>query len=657
MLGLSGAALVAALLVAAALPRDLLPRVDQGAFTVRLEMPQGTGLEATADATHALEDALLKDPDVAAVFSRVGRDVQAFAGDDAATGLNTASLDVQVADGRATDAVVRRLRPSLTAPPGATLSVEEGGATALGEVLGESEADVAVRVRSEDLDAARARADTVAARLAGLDRLANVRVGSAAGTPQLRVEVLRDRAAAYGVAPLDVAEAVDRAIRGDVATQFVDFDRKIAVMVRYPDDVRRSLAALDAMRVGGVPLRELVKVEQADAPTEVRREDQGRVIPVYADVARGGLDDAVASVRAALAGLPQERGLRMDVGGENESMRKSFRDLAFAFGLAMVLVYMILAAQFESFVHPFTILTAVPLSLVGAVAALALTGEGLSTMSLIGVVILVGIVVNDAIVKVDFIRQAREAGTPLREAILEAGRARLRPILMTTVTTVLGLLPMALGLGAGADLRAPLAVTVIGGLSVATLLTLVVVPVVYAVVEDARVRLFGARRRPRPPRRPPPPGPRRPARTPPAPSPPPATEGPARDPPRHPPPRGRGHGVRRRGGAGGVRVAEHPPGAPPRHGAAPPHRDGARGRGRHPRPSRRSSPPRWRQRWSRYGGSRRSRPTRSTSRGWAKPRSRWSSPGTRTWTSPAWTCPSGCPRWRRRSPRGCAASR
>jgi len=165
--------------------------------------------------------------------------------------------------------------------------------------------------------------------------------------------------------------------------------------------------------------------------------------------------------------------------------------LAFAFGLALILVYMILAAQFESFVHPFTILMAVPLALVGAVGALWLTGEGLNTMSLIGAVILVGIVVNDAIVKVDFINQARARGLELSAAILEAGKVRLRPIVMTTVTTVLGLFPMALGIGRGSDLRAPLAIAVIGGLLVATALTLVVVPVVYQTVELARRALSG----------------------------------------------------------------------------------------------------------------------------------------------------------------------
>jgi HAE1 family hydrophobic/amphiphilic exporter-1 len=247
------------------------------------------------------------------------------------------------------------------------------------------------------------------------------------------------------------------------------------------------------MRIRGVPLRQLIELEETIGPAEVHREDQGRVIPVYADVVSGGLDQAIVAITEQLRVFPPSRDVRLDVGGENEEMRRSFRDLSFAFALALVLVYMILAAQFESFVHPFTILMSVPLALVGAVLALLVTGQGVNTMSLIGVVILVGIVVNDAIIKVDFINQARTAGMGIRDAVMEAGRVRLRPIVMTTVTTVLGLLPMALGVGRGADLRAPLAIAVIGGLAVATVLTLVVVPVVYSIVEEARLMMRGER--------------------------------------------------------------------------------------------------------------------------------------------------------------------
>ncbi len=483
VVGAAVSALLVAGLASLLMNRDLLPEVDQGAFDVHLTLPEGTSLESTAETAGSIETALLEDDGVATVFSQIGRDVRAYAESDEATGLHTASFQVRVADGVPTHEVASRVRSLAEGLPEGALAVQEGEATALGRLIGGTEADVAVRIRGEDLDGAYAVAQEVERKLMALPALGNVHIGQARGRPQVQLEILREQAARYGIEPREVAETVERAMRGARATEFVDFDRKIDVVVRLPDDQRFAVESLDLLRVRGVPLRELVRVQDAIAPSEVRREDQGRVTTVLADVVEGGLDGAIAAIQGELTTLTLPRGLRLDVGGENEEMRRSFRDLAFAFGLALLLVYMILAAQFESFAHPFTILTAVPLALVGAVLALLLTGQGLNTMSLIGVVILVGIVVNDSIIKVDFIRQARARGAPLREAILEAGRVRLRPILMTTVTTVLGLLPMALGIGRGADLRAPMAIAVIGGLLVATLLTLIVVPVVYALVE------------------------------------------------------------------------------------------------------------------------------------------------------------------------------
>lgn len=494
VLAAAGGALAGAFLLASALDRDLLPNVDQGAFDVRIELPEGTSLQATTEAAENVEGHLLPDPQVAAVFGRIGRDVRAQGSEGEAAGVNTALLQVRLADDAVTEEVIGRARSAQGAIPGGVLSFETGQATALGQILGGSESDIAVRVLGEDLDLAYGFAEAVERRLAGVAEVRNVRIGSERGQPQYQVSIDREAVARYDLHPRLVAETIETAMRGERATEFVDFDRKIAVVVRLPDALRHDASTLDALQVRGVPLREVIRVRETVGPAEIRREEQGRVVTVYADVASGGLAEAIVAVEESLAGLELPEDVRVEVGGENEEMRRSFRDLAFAFGLALLLVYMILAAQFESFVHPFTILMAVPLALVGAILALALAGQGLNTMSLIGVVILVGIVVNDAIVKVDFINQARARGAGLREAILRAGEVRLRPIVMTTVTTVLGLLPMALGIGRGADLRAPMAVAVIGGLVVATALTLVVVPVVYAAFEDLR-RLIGGRAR------------------------------------------------------------------------------------------------------------------------------------------------------------------
>ena len=501
VLAVSGAALAATLVLALALDRDLLPDVDQGGFRVRLELSEGTGLEATALVVEEIEGSLRGDPGVETVFSRVGEDVRSYMESEESSGAHTGALEVRLHRGIATDAVLERVREVEDRFPAGAVVFEAGQATALGQVLGGGDADIAVRIRGEDLVESYAYAEAVRERLSTLEEIGNVRVGTGRGQPQVQVEILRDVAARHNIDPRLIAEEIERAMRGDLATEFVDFDRKIDVVVRLPDAMRFSAETLETLQIRGVPLRELVNVREAVGPAEIHREDQGRVVTVYADVISGGLDRAIATVEGELATMPPPFDLRVDVGGENEEMRRSFRDLAFAFGLALVLVYMILAAQFESFTHPLIILMSVPLALSGAVLALVLTGQGLNTMSLIGIVILVGIVVNDAIVKVEFINQARARGVALREAILEAGTVRLRPIIMTTVTTVCGLTPLALGLGRGADLRAPLAIAVIGGLVVATALTLIVVPVVYSVVESGRA---GARKTVRVSRRAPP---------------------------------------------------------------------------------------------------------------------------------------------------------
>ncbi|TVP72930.1 MAG: efflux RND transporter permease subunit [Gemmatimonadales bacterium] len=501
LLGAAGALGLAAL-VGWGLDRNLLPRVDQGAFEVGVELPEGTALARTDQVARALEEVLLGHEDVEAVFGTVGRDVRRLAQADDASGLHTATFQVRLRDGAATDPVVEALRaPLREAASGGTVTVVTGQATALGQLLGGSDADIAVRIRGRDLDRALDWAEEVVAQLADAERVTNVRMGVERGHMQYELEILRDELVTYGIQPQAVANRVDQGMRGILASEFIEFDRKIPIRVQLPDSLRYDIATLQELRIGSIPLGQLLNIELAMGPSEVRRHDQSRVVTVLADVRSGGLDRALGEVETAVAGLAVPEGFRVDIGGENEEMQRSFRDLGFAFALALVLVFMILAAQFESFLHPGTILAAVPLALIGAILALFATGQGLNTMSLIGIVILVGIVVNDSIVKVDFIVQARERGAELREAIMEAGRVRLRPIIMTTVTTVLGLTPMALGLGRGADLRAPLAISVIGGLLLATILTLIVVPVLFSVVEQVRLALGGRPVRSRAPRR------------------------------------------------------------------------------------------------------------------------------------------------------------
>ena len=363
---------------------------------------------------------------------------------------------------------------ALTASPART--------TSLGRAVSRTDADLVVEARGGNVDSLHAAAAAVRDRLREVGGLTDVRIEGTADQPTVTVDVDRSAAARHGVAVQRVASALRNVAAGTRTerplTRFAD---RVPIRVQLPPEQRRSLEALLELQIRDVPLRRLVRVERGRGPVEIRREGQARVVRVLAGV-EGGLASAVERVRAATGGMELPGETRLRVGGANERMRESFGSLLEAFGLALVLVYLILAAQFESLRHPFVILGAVPLAAVGALGGLWVAGAGLNVVSGIGIVVLIGIVVNDAIVKVDFINQRRREGLPLREAIVEAGRLRLRPIVMTTVTTVFGLLPLALGWGAGADLRAPLAVAVVGGLLSATVLTLFVVPVLYGAV-------------------------------------------------------------------------------------------------------------------------------------------------------------------------------
>jgi len=485
VLGATVGALALAVVLGATLPRGMMPDVDEGSFRVDLTLPVGTPLEETALVAERLEAGLIGLEGVEAVFSRVGRARDAELATRELSGLNNAAIDVQLESDADDRQVISRFRAAIAGlgvnPQ--TVSVERGRTTSLGRALGAGGADLAVRIRGQELDSLIAVAELVAARMSELDRIADPRIDVQLVQPELDIEVNRDAAARYGFTIREVADAIESYLRGvETSRPYTEFSEKIDIRVSLPAEQRGRLSDVLALTHMGIPIGELVTVSEGYGPVEIRRLDQNRTVQVLADVRSGGLNLAVADVQRAIADVALPTLTAMTVGGENEEMRASFRSLLFAFSLALFLVFLILAAQFESLVQPIVVLTAVPLASIGAILGLWMFRGGLNAMSGIGLVILIGIVVNDAIIKVDFINQRRSAGATKRVAILEAGRLRLRPILMTTITTVLGLTPMALGWGAGADLRAPLAVAVIGGLISATLLTLIVVPVIYSLL-------------------------------------------------------------------------------------------------------------------------------------------------------------------------------
>ncbi|HVT35856.1 MAG TPA: efflux RND transporter permease subunit, partial [Nevskiaceae bacterium] len=273
-----------------------------------------------------------------------------------------------------------------------------------------------------------------------------------------------------------------------VATRYRMADREIDVLVRGAEADRNSVAAVQGMVINPENPRPLSVSAVADVrlrngPSEIRRISQQRVIVLSAGVAEGNLGDAVADLKGIIGTVPMPQGISALVAGQSQEMEVSFRSLQLALALAVFMVYLVMASQFESLRHPFVIMFTIPLAVIGAVFALFVTRSVINVVALIGMVMLIGIVVKNGIVLIDLVNRLRAQGLSRRDAVLAAGPVRLRPILMTTLTAVLGLVPMALGAGGGAEVRAPMAITVIGGLTISTLLTLVVIPVVYTLID------------------------------------------------------------------------------------------------------------------------------------------------------------------------------
>ncbi|MEZ5312796.1 MAG: efflux RND transporter permease subunit [Thermoanaerobaculia bacterium] len=362
---------------------------------------------------------------------------------------------------------------------------------------------IEIEIHGEDLDALKAKSAEVERTLAALPELADVASTLRAGAPEVEIVYDRERLAQSGLAIGTVAEAVRDLVRGSEATLFNLKDRRIPVIVQLAEEDRRTVEDVRDLVVnadGGrpIPLSSIADVRLGEGPSEVRRVDGRRVALVGANLKPGvALGTAVGALEKALStGVEWPPEMTYFVTGQNEEWQRSASSLYLALGLSIFLVYVIMAAQFESLVHPLVILFTIPLAFFGSVMALLVTGVSLSVVVFLGMILLAGIVVNNAIVLVDYINVLRARGVERRAAIATAGGVRLRPILMTTGTTVLGLLPMALGLGDGAELRTPLALTVIAGLSMSTLLTLVVIPVVYdrleALLDRIRARAGAA---------------------------------------------------------------------------------------------------------------------------------------------------------------------
>jgi len=467
---------------------ELVPQLAQGRFEVTAELPPGTPLAETDRVMRRIQSAAEPIAEVDYVFGVAGSGNRIDA-NPTETGENISRILVALnnVSPEAEQRAMAGLRAAASKQPGLKTRISR-------PELMSFDKPIEIQIAGYELDALKSVAAQVTARLKDSDRLVDLESSMDRGHPEVQVHFDQERIAALGLSVRQVADQLVNTVRGTVATRYSWRDRKIDILVRAGepdrssiDDIRNLIVNPDSARP--VTLEAVAEVTVAEGPAEIRRANQERVAVISANLAFGALSAAVEDVNARLSGLPVPPTMRLSVLGQNAEMQASIRSLLFALGLAIFLVYIVMASQFESLLHPFVILFSVPLAAVGVALALAITGTTISVMVFIGMIMLSGIVVNNAIVLVDLINRLRSEGVERTRAIMQAGSQRLRPILMTTLTTALGLLPMAIGLGEGAEIRMPMAITVIGGLLVSMVLTLIVVPVVYTLLDRSGVAI------------------------------------------------------------------------------------------------------------------------------------------------------------------------
>jgi hydrophobic/amphiphilic exporter-1 (mainly G- bacteria), HAE1 family len=477
---------VATMALVPRLGTELIPQLSQGEFNVDLRLPPGATLAETDRAIQTAQratvgiDAVQLDYSVAGTGNRLDANPV-----DAGDNTGTLSIALQPGSNSAAEQqTMDAMRRELARLPGVQYEFTQPALMSFASPL-------QIEISGYDLDGLSRVSRSVVDAMSASGRFTDIRTTVERGNPEIQIRFDQERAAKLGLAVRDIANRVVANVRGELATRYTWRDKKIDVLVRSVDtrqssieDIRRLIVNPASERP--VTLEAVADIVVSQGPAEIRRVAQERVAIITANVAFGDLGAAAIEAGAIIDRTPLPEGVTAMVSGQSEEMQASFLSMQFALALAIFLVYLVMASQFESLIHPFVILFTIPLALVGAVLALFITGTTVNIVALIGVIMLAGIVVNNAIVLVDLINQLREQGVERTDAIMEAGRARLRPILMTSLTTALGLLPMALGFGEGAEVRTPMAVTVIGGLLVSTLLTLVVIPVVYSLMDRKR---------------------------------------------------------------------------------------------------------------------------------------------------------------------------
>ncbi|MEI7751851.1 MAG: efflux RND transporter permease subunit, partial [Candidatus Omnitrophota bacterium] len=500
-------ALSSTFLIIPSIDREVLPKVDQGQFYVKVDMPLGTRLGVTDEVCKRLEEVLRSENDVEDISVAIGSE-------------KTSRGEIKIETLRPSQSLVlvtlnkKRKQPSSKIVASLRKKVEalnfEKDEAKIEFVLQESEFSVGagsikpilIEAKGYDFKAMEDLVKRLKGRLGLIPGVINIQDDIGEKSPETKLEINKKRAALYGVSAMDVSLTAKAAIEGVVATQYREAGREIDVRVRLSDKDKENLSNLGSLLLYSkvldihVPLKEIASIDRGQGPSEIKRMDQERTVTISAEIDKARQDkDVLADVQKFLASLkvpddiPQDFQVRLS--GKAKEIKENFGGVIFAFALAIMLVYMIMAAQFESFLQPLIIMVTVPLSFGGALIALKVTGTSFNVISLLGLVLLGGVVVGNGIVLMEYINQLRSEGKEMVQAVWEAVRTRTRPVLMSSTTTIMGMAPIALGLGEGGGLLAPLATTAMGGLFSSTVLTLIVLPCFYIIVNRFMEKVLG----------------------------------------------------------------------------------------------------------------------------------------------------------------------
>lgn len=477
---------------------EFMPESDRDMILMKVKMPVGTSLEETDRVVAMIENRLVLEPHVKIVAAQVGSQAEQDASDAASpmtnSGTHEAILWVGLDPQDERDVTDREILESIRADLPKLRDVKYESID-ISQSFSGTTSPVEIKIFGRDLDMLKEVADDVTARIRDVEGLRDLTHTLAEGKPEYHIRVDREKAYRMGLSVFQISAAVQTATQGRVATRYRDGSEEVDVRVRLQERFRNSmdeLRTLPLLNPAGrmVLLDQVAEIESGEGPIQITRDNQARRVSVMANIVGRDLGSVVGEIKKRLG--PMERrlppGYFIEYAGAYEQMQEAFVIMIGAFALAALLVYMVMASQFESLRHPFIIMFTIPLSLVGVVLGLLLAGRAISLPVLIGFIVLSGIAVNNGIVMIDYINQLIRRGMKAREAILQGAATRLRPVLLTALTTILGMLPMALSTSAGSEFRAPMAITVVGGLMATTFLTLFIIPGVYSLVNRVKFK-------------------------------------------------------------------------------------------------------------------------------------------------------------------------